>query len=126
MTKNKEIYKCSVCGQMVEVLEGTNANLVCCGKEMINQKAKSEDSSVEKHVPFVEEIEGGVLVKVGENQDHPMTDEHYIQFIEVITQNEIYRENLKPGDKPQAEFPVAKADIIEVREFCNLHGLWKN
>ncbi|MCA9495730.1 MAG: desulfoferrodoxin FeS4 iron-binding domain-containing protein [Nanoarchaeota archaeon] len=126
MGKKNEIYKCSVCGQMIEILEGTQSKVVCCGKEMIVQEAKSQDTSLEKHVPFLEENEKGVLVKIGEKEMHPMTDAHYILFIEVITKDKVLRANLKPTDLPQAQFSVKKKDIIEVREFCNLHGLWNN
>jgi len=126
MTKLREIYYCEKCGNLVEVVNEGAVALFCCGRPMKKLEAKTEDASLEKHVPYIEETENGVLVKVGQNQDHPMLDEHYIKFIEVLTTCKIYRKELKPWKKPQAEFPVKKVDIVEVREWCNLHGLWKS
>jgi superoxide reductase len=125
MTKVREIYKCNVCGNIVEVLHAGVGELVCCGEPMEQMKEKTEDSSVEKHVPYIEKTDDGVIVKVGQNQDHPMEEKHYIEWIQVITNGEAYRKFLKPGDKPQAKFFI-KADDIEAREFCNVHGLWKS
>ena len=126
MTQLREIYFCEKCGNVVEILNEGAPALVCCGVPMVKLEAKTEDASTEKHVPFVEEVEGGVLVKVGQNQAHPMVENHYIKFIEVLTKDGIYRIELKPGDKPEAEFPIQKDKIIEAREWCNLHGLWKS
>jgi len=126
MTKLREIYYCEKCGNLVEVVNEGAVALFCCGRQMIKLEAKTEDASTEKHVPFVEETENGVLIKVGQNQEHPMLENHYIKFIEVLTGCKVYRKELQPGSKPQAEFPVKKADITEVREWCNLHGLWKS
>jgi superoxide reductase len=125
MTKLREIYKCNVCGNIVEVLHQGAGELVCCGQPMENMKEKTEDSSVEKHVPFIEKIEDGILVKVGQNQDHPMEDKHFIEWIQVIVDDISYRKFLKPGDKPQAEFKISGSNI-SAREFCNVHGLWKS
>ena len=125
MTNLREIYKCNVCGNIVEVLNAGIGELVCCGQPMELQKEKTEDAATEKHVPYVEKTNNGVLVKVGQNQDHPMVDEHYVQWIQVITDGASYRKFLKPGEKPQAEFEI-KADKIEAREYCNIHGLWKS
>ena len=125
MAKLRGIYKCEICGNIVEVLhEGVGA-LVCCGEEMKEMEAKTEDSSVEKHVPFIEKTANGVLVKVGQNQDHPMLEEHYIEWIQIIADGSAYRKFLKPGGKPQAEFEI-KANNITAREYCNIHGLWKS
>jgi superoxide reductase len=88
-------------------------------------QAKTEDSSVEKHVPYIEKTADDVLVKVGQNQDHPMTDEHYIEWIQIIADGTAYRQFLQPGDKPQATFAI-KAANITAREYCNIHGLWKS
>ena len=88
-------------------------------------KEKTEDSSIEKHVPYIEKTDDGVLVKVGQNQDHPMEEKHYIEWIQVIADGEAYRRFLKPGDKPQAMFCI-KANDIKAREYCNIHGLWKS
>ena len=77
----------------------------------------------EKHVPVVEKIEGGYRVTVG-SVEHPMTDAHYIQWIELVTPTGVLRHNLTPQDKPVAEFKT-DATEVEAREYCNLHGLWK-
>jgi len=126
MTQLKEIYYCEKCGNVVEILNEGAPALVCCGEPMEKLIAKSEDASTEKHVPYVEEKDGGVLVKVGQNAAHPMLENHYIKFIEVNTCCKVYRQELKPDDAPEAWFPVKKEDIKEVREWCNLHGLWKS
>ena len=126
MTQLHEIYKCSVCGNMVEVVHAAGGELVCCGKPMGKLVAGQTDGAVEKHVPVLEKIDGGYKVKVGE-VPHPSLPEHYIEFIEVIC-NEcgaIERKFLKPGDAPEAEFKTCSADIT-AREYCNLHGLWQS
>ena len=125
MTEVKEIYKCEICGNIVEVLHNGIGALVCCGEPMKLMDEKTEDASTEKHVPYIEKTENGVIVKVGQNQDHPMEEKHYIEWIQVIADGKAYRKFLKPSDKPQAEFEI-KADKIEVREYCNIHGLWKS
>ena len=125
MAKFRGIYKCEICGNIVEVLHEGDGALVCCGKEMGLQEEKIEDSSVEKHVPYVEKTANGILVKVGQNQDHPMEEKHYIEWIQILAENASYRKFLKQGDKPQAEFPV-KPEKINAREYCNVHGLWKS
>ena len=125
MTEVREIYKCEKCGNIVEVLHTGMGALVCCGEPMKLMDEKTEDASTEKHVPYVEKMEKSVLVKVGQNQEHPMEEKHYIEWIQVIADGNAYRKFLKPGDKPQAEFEI-KANKIEVREYCNIHGLWKS
>ena len=126
MTQLREVYYCEKCGNVVEILNEGAPALVCCGVPMVKLDAKTEDASTEKHVPFVEEKDGGVLVKIGQNAAHPMLENHYIKFIEVQTGCKIYRKELKPEKAPEAWFSVKKEDIIEVREWCNLHGLWKS
>ncbi|MBD3398019.1 desulfoferrodoxin [Candidatus Micrarchaeota archaeon] len=123
MTKNREIYKCSICGNIVEVLHGTGVPLVCCGKNMDLLPGKIEDEGGEKHVPVIEKTEKGYKVKVG-SVPHPMEDAHYIQWIELIAGGKVYREELKPGMAPEAEFCI-QADSVSAREYCNIHGLWK-
>jgi len=125
MTKLRQIYKCNVCGNIVEVLHEGVGELVCCDEPMQLQEEKNEDSSVEKHVPYIEKTSDGILVKVGQNQDHPMEEKHYIEWIQVIADGEAYRKFLKPGDKPQAIFKI-DADKVSAREYCNIHGLWKS
>jgi superoxide reductase len=123
MTQAREIYKCDVCGNIVEVVHNSGGTLVCCGKPMTLKKENTQDAAVEKHVPVVEKIEGGIRVKVGA-VEHPMTEDHHIEFIEVHTENKVYRKYLKPGEKPEAEFKLDE-EVLFVREYCNLHGLWK-
>jgi superoxide reductase len=122
-----KIYKCSVCGNMVEVLHVGGGQLVCCNKpmEFLREKLETEDKmSNEKHSPVIEKTETGIKVKVG-SIPHPMEETHFIQWIEVIADGSVYRKVLKPGMPPEAEFPI-KAVNIEAREYCNLHGLWKS
>lgn len=123
MIEVKQVYKCEICGNIVEVLYKGGGTLVCCGKPMKLIEENTVDAALEKHVPVIEEIPGGVKVKVG-SVEHPMLPEHYIQWIEVHTENKIYRKYLKPGEKPEAIFKVDEK-VIAAREYCNLHGLWK-
>jgi superoxide reductase len=125
MTKNGEIYKCNICGNIVEILHAGVGQLVCCNEPMQKLEEKTQDSKVEKHVPFIEKTTDGILVKVGRNQNHPMEEKHYIEWIEIIADGNSYKKYLKPGDKPQAIFDI-KAKNIQAREYCNIHGLWKS
>jgi superoxide reductase len=125
MAKLKGIYKCEICGNIVEVLHEGIGALVCCGEEMKLMEEKTQDSSVEKHVPYIEKTGEKILVKVGQNQDHPMEEKHYIEWIQIFADEKSYRQFLKPGDKPQAIFEI-KADKVSAREYCNVHGLWKS
>lgn len=123
MTERRQIYRCNVCGNIVEVLHAGVGQLVCCGRPMELLKEKTEDVGMEKHVPLIEKTEKAVKVRVG-STPHPMEEKHYIEWIEVIADGVTHRKFLKPGDKPEADFEV-KADKIEAREYCNIHGLWK-
>lgn len=124
MSKKNEVYKCEVCGSMVEVINGGGGTLVCCNKPMTLLAENSVDAATEKHVPIVEKIEGGVTVKVG-SVTHPMEEKHYIEWIEVITTDgTVLRQELKAGEAPEATFKFT-GEIKAVREYCNLHGLWK-
>ncbi|MDY0211942.1 MAG: desulfoferrodoxin [Desulfuromonadaceae bacterium] len=123
MTEQKGIYKCDVCGNIVEVLHTGVGALVCCGEEMKLHKANTTDAAQEKHVPVIERDGDKVTVTVGSTL-HPMTEEHYIEWIELIADGKGCRVFLKPGDKPQATF-CTKAKTLTAREYCNLHGLWK-
>jgi len=123
MTQAREIYKCDICGNIVEVVHNSGGTLVCCGQPMTLKLENTQDAAVEKHVPVIEKIEGGIRVMVGA-VEHPMTVEHHIEFIEVHTENKVYRKFLKPGEKPVAEFLIEE-EVLFVREYCNLHGLWK-
>ncbi|MGF3554239.1 MAG: desulfoferrodoxin [Thermoplasmatota archaeon] len=124
MTKQKEIYKCNICGNIVEVLHAGVGELVCCGQPMELQKEKTQDSAIEKHVPYIEKTKEGILVKIGQNQDHPMEEKHYIEWIELTADGAVYKKFLKPGDKPQALFNI-NTSKVSAREYCNIHGLWK-
>ncbi len=123
MANKLGIYKCEICGNIVEVVHAGDGELVCCGKPMVNLVEKTADQGKEKHVPVIEKTDCGVKVKVG-SVAHPMEEKHQIEWIEVLADGVAYRQFLKPGDKPEAEFCV-QADKIEARELCNLHGLWK-
>ena len=124
MTELNQVYKCNVCGNIVEVLHAGVGKLVCCGEEMELLKAKGQaEEGEEKHVPVIEKTEAGVKVKIG-SVPHPMEDKHFIEWIEVLADGKVHRQYLKPGDKPEAEFAV-KAEKLTARQYCNLHGLWK-
>lgn len=125
-TKNKgEVFKCSICGNIVEVLHVGGSELVCCGKAMDLLEENTQDAATEKHVPVVEKTEKGIKVIVGETL-HPMEEAHYIEWIEVFSGGMTFRKFLNPGDKPEAEFFLVYNDDIIAREYCNIHGLWKN
>ena len=124
MTKRNEIYVCEVCGNIVEVMTGSGGTLVCCGQPMTLQKENTTDASREKHVPEVEKNGDRIKVRVG-SVPHPMTDAHYIEWIELIQGDRVEQKFLHPNDLPEAEFQVADGDFT-VRAWCNLHGLWKN
>lgn len=125
MTNLHEIYTCPVCGNRVEVVHGGAGELVCCGQPMKLAVAGTSDGAAEKHVPVIEKTTGGYQVKVG-SVEHPSTEAHYIEWIELICLpcGQVQRKHLKPGDKPQAFFETT-AEKVLVREYCNLHGLWQ-
>ncbi len=123
MTKRLQIYKCEICGNIVEMIHEGIGQLVCCGQPMKFYEENTVDASQEKHVPVVEKIEGGFKIKVG-SVPHPMEEKHYIEWIEVIADGKAYRQFLKPGDVPEAVFMI-DASTITAREYCNLHGVWK-
>lgn len=122
--KKNDVYKCSLCGNIVEVNHVGGGTLVCCGKDMDLLEEKSADSTTEKHVPVIESISGGYKVTVGSTL-HPMKDEHFIEWIELITESETLITYLNPGDEPVAIFKTEEK-ALKAREYCNLHGLWKN
>ncbi len=121
MTEELQVYKCEICGNIVEVLHSGPGQLVCCGEPMTLLSEKSEDAGKEKHVPVVEQTSTGVRVRVG-SVPHPMSEKHLIEWVEAISEGGVFRKRLSPGAEPVAEFPV-KPD--KVRAFCNVHGLWK-
>jgi superoxide reductase len=123
MTQLLEVYKCEICGNIVEMVHGGDGELVCCGKPMVLQKENTVDAAKEKHVPVIEKTgEATIIVKVG-SVPHPMEEKHYIEWIELIVDGRACRKFLKPGQKPEAQFDVIGKEIT-VREYCNLHGLW--
>jgi superoxide reductase len=123
MAKRLEVYKCGVCGNIIEVLHAGKGNLVCCGQPMNLLVENTVDAAKEKHVPVIEKVDGGVKVKVGEVA-HPMEEKHWIEWVEIIADGKTYRQYLNPGETPEATFAVT-ADQITAREYCNIHGLWK-
>lgn len=123
MTQLNQIYKCEVCGNIVEVLHTGVGELVCCGEPMVLLTENTVDAAKEKHVPVIEKSGNRVTVKVG-SVAHPMEEKHYIEFIELMADGKVYRKFLKPGEKPEATFEIA-AEQVSAREYCNLHGLWK-
>ncbi len=125
MVKNRdEVYKCAVCGNQVEVVFVGGGPLVCCGQPMELQVEKIKEGGWEKHQPVVERKDGGVLVKIGE-VEHPMVDEHFIEWVELIVDNGcVAKHFLKPGEAAEAFFPI-NPDEFQVRAYCNIHGLWK-
>jgi superoxide reductase len=123
MAEQLEIYKCELCGNIVEVLHAGGGELVCCGQPMKLMTENTVDAAKEKHVPVIEKTADGYLVKVGA-VPHPMEAKHWIEWIELVADGKAYRQFLNPGDTPEATFCV-KAEKVYAREYCNLHGLWK-
>ncbi|MFO7728025.1 MAG: desulfoferrodoxin [Desulfonatronovibrio sp.] len=123
MAELLEIYKCEVCGNIVEIVHGGKGELVCCDQPMKLFTENTVDAAKEKHVPVIEKTSEGYKVRIG-SVDHPMEEKHYIEWIELIADGKTYREFLKPGQSPKAEFCV-QAEKITAREYCNIHGLWK-
>lgn len=118
------VYRCAKCGNIVELLHAGGGTLVCCGEPMSMLAEQTADSSVEKHVPIVERVEGGYLVKVG-SVPHPMIENHYIEWIELIAGGRRCRSFLAPGQAPEAFFPGPEVQDAGAREYCNIHSLWK-
>lgn len=123
MTELRQIYKCNVCGNIVEVIHTGVGQLVCCGQPMELLTEKTVDIGLEKHVPVIGKVGNKVKVKVG-SVPHPMEEKHYVEWIEIIANGKTCRKFLKPGEKPEAEFETT-AEKIEAREYCNIHGLWR-
>ena len=124
MTELNEIYKCELCGNIVHMVHGGPGELVCCGEPMILMEEKTAEMKLEKHVPVIERDGDLIKIYVGSTL-HPMLDNHYIEWIELIADGRSYRKYLKPGDAPEALF-MCKAEKISAREYCNLHGVWKD
>ena len=125
MTKLKQIYKCEICGNIVEVLHDGVGTLVCCEQNMKLMLENADDSaSKEKHIPVIEKDKEGVIIKVG-SIPHPMEEKHYIEWIEISTDNGESKKFLTPGMNPESKFPI-KAKAVKARAYCNIHGLWKS
>jgi superoxide reductase len=123
MTQKNQIYKCPLCGNIVEVLHTGAGELVCCGQPMDLMTENTVDAALEKHVPVIEKVDNGYKVKVG-SVPHPMEEKHWIEWIELVADGKVYRQNLAPGGAPEAVFCIEAAEVT-AREYCNLHGLWK-
>ncbi len=124
MAETLQVYKCEICGNIVEVLHAGKGELVCCGQPMTLLQEKTADVGKEKHVPVIEKTSTGVLVKVG-SIPHPMEEKHYIEWVEIIGDGAVQRKCLKPGMKPEAGFET-RASSVRARIYCNIHGLWKS
>lgn len=123
MAERMEVYKCEVCGHIIEVLHAGKGQLVCCNEPMKLITENTVDASLEKHVPVIEKTQNGIKIKVG-SIPHPMEEKHWIEWIEVIVDGKLYRQYLAPGQAPEAFFEITGEKIL-AREYCNLHGLWK-
>ncbi len=124
MTQKLQVYKCEVCGNIVSVLHTGAGQLVCCNQPMKQLEENTTDAAQEKHVPVLEKVAGGWKVSLG-SVAHPMVDDHYIEWIELIYGDSNCIVHLKPGDAPKAVFHVDAANVT-ARGYCNLHGLWKS
>lgn len=124
MTEILQVYKCDICGNIVEVLHDGVGQLVCCGEPMKLLAEKTKDAGLEKHVPVIEKAGDKVNVKVG-IIPHPMEQNHYIEWIEIMSEGETCRKFLKPRSKPEAEFETT-TEKVKAREYCSVHGLWKS
>lgn len=127
MTEEKQVYRCNICGNIVEVLHIGTGKIFCDDQPMQLLEEKTGDLGPEKHIPVIEKTENGIKVKVGETP-HPMEENHCIEWIEVIANDKVYRKKLKPDEKPEAEFKIKFEDIDEIhaREYCSVHSLWKS
>lgn len=124
MTKLNEVYRCAVCGNIVEIMHEAAGTLSCCGQPMNLLTENTIDAAKEKHVPIIEPVDGGYKVKVG-SVEHPMLENHYVEWIELVEENKIQRVHLHPGDKPEAVF-YTDCKNVYAREYCNLHGHWSS
>ncbi len=124
MAERSQVYKCDICGNIAEILHGGKGALVCCNQPMKLMTENTVDAAREKHVPVVEQAANGITVKVG-SVAHPMEEKHYIEWVEILVDGMVYRQYLNPGAAPEAFFPVTGKSVT-AREYCNLHGLWKN
>jgi superoxide reductase len=126
MTKLNQIWKCEVCGNVIELVHFGADSLVCCGQPMVEQEAKGKDQEGnEKHVPVFKKVDGGAFVKVGD-VPHPMEEDHYIEWVELVSDKWNGKVFLKPGEKSEATFFYKGGGEVIARTYCNKHGLWKS
>ncbi len=126
MTERLEMYRCNICGNLVQVILSGEGELVCCGQPMEHLNPNtSEEGAQEKHIPVYSKTENGVEILVG-STPHPMIDEHYIMFIESISEdrNRMKLQYLHPGEEPKM-FLTEEYGRETALEFCNIHGLWE-
>ena len=124
MADVNQIYRCQLCGQIVEVVNSGGGALACCGSDMKHLVENTTEAAKEKHVPVIAKVDGGYKVSVG-SVAHPMEDKHFIQWVELEVDGVIQRKALKPGETPEAVFKAPEGKVVVAREYCNLHGLWK-
>jgi superoxide reductase len=124
MVERLQVYRCKICGNIVQVLHAGGGTLVCCGEDMTPLQENTVEASKEKHIPVIEKKGDVVVVRLG-SVPHPMDEKHYIEWIELLADGISYFQYLKPGMKPEATFDV-KAEKVMARAYCNLHGLWKS
>lgn len=122
MAKRHQIYKCGICGNCIDIVNGGDGELVCCGEPMKLLTEKTADQGKEKHVPVMEMIKEGLSVSVGKDP-HPMEETHFIEWIEIVDQDISCRHYLKPGTSPQTVFKTTHPQVL-AREYCSVHGLW--
>ncbi len=122
MAKFLEVYKCNICGNIVETIHAGGGSLTCCGEKMTPLTENTVDAAKEKHVPVITKVDGGYKVTIG-SVAHPMEEKHYIEWIELLADGKAYRQFLKAGEVAEALFFVEAANVT-ARELCNLHGVW--
>ena len=124
MPQRFDIYKCLICGNILEIIHNADGIPLCCAKEMKYMEENTVEASKEKHIPVLAKIDNGYEVKVGEIE-HPSEEGHYIEWIELILSNgQNLKKFINPGEHPAAQFKT-DSEAVAVRAYCNLHGLWK-
>lgn len=122
MKENVNFYRCTICGNVIELIEGDINHMMCCGQKMELMVANTQDAAVEKHVPVYEKVEDEIVVKVGEI-DHPMEKDHYIMWVAQVNDNQVSRVTLYPEQGISVRFKYIPNSTIYA--YCNKHGLWK-
>ncbi len=122
MIERMQVYKCDICGNTIDIAHVGGGELVCCNQPMTLMEEKSADQGLEKHLPVIEKADKRLKIRVGSTA-HPMEEKHFIEWIETVTEDAVSRKYLKPGDQPERSF-CYKQDMLKVRAYCNLHGLW--